>query len=81
MNRLIIITAFYLFLTSCTTIKIKEGDVFDIKRTIHIESFSEMPYHPQEVKITPNDSIELESWFIDNPETDRLFCISEETVL
>lgn len=71
MYRLIILLAFFVFMASCTSIIINEGDVFDVKRTIHIESLNQMAYHVEETRIITPDSIELESWFIDNPETDR----------
>ncbi len=71
MYKPILISVLFVFLASCNTIKIKEGDVFDVKRTIHMESFSQMPYEPEKTTITTPDSIELESWFIDNPESDR----------
>jgi len=62
---------FIVILTSCTTIEIKESDVFDVKRTIHKEDFNQMPYRLEETRINTADSIGLESWFIDNPKTNK----------
>lgn len=69
MKKSIIFSGILLLLASCTTIKIREGDVFDVKRTIHPESFHQKPYHLEEARIKTSDSIGLESWFIDNPNT------------
>jgi len=55
------------FIASCTTIEINEEDVFDIKRTIHPETFSTRPYHAEEIQIPTNDSIFLEAWYIRQP--------------
>lgn len=66
MRKLIIFSGLFGFLASCTTIEIKERDVFDVKRTIHIENFQK-PYQVEEMRIITPDSIELESWYIDNP--------------
>ncbi|MGM0376198.1 MAG: alpha/beta hydrolase [Bacteroidota bacterium] len=71
MIKLIVPAGLLVFMFSCTTINIKESDVFDVKRTIHTESFDGMPYHLEETRIKTSDSIELESWFIDNPKANK----------
>lgn len=60
-----------LFLSACTTIHIKEQDVFDVKRTIHLDAFNNMPYEAEEIQITTPDSIKLQAWFIDHPNAEK----------
>ncbi|PWD98163.1 alpha/beta hydrolase [Marinilabilia rubra] len=71
MKTLIILAALLLSIASCTTIKIKESDVFDVKRTIDVEHFKQMLYEVEEKRLNTSDSIALEAWFIDNPNTNK----------
>ena len=71
MKKLIILASFLVLLVSCTTIEIKERDVFDVKRTIHVENFNQMPYQLEEMRIKTPDSIGLESWFIVSPNANK----------
>ena len=70
MKKLIILVGFLVILASCTTIEINEHDVFDVKRTIHIENLRK-PYQVEETRIITPDGIGLESWFINNPNTNK----------
>ena len=56
-----------LLMTSCITIEIRERDIFDVKRTIGPEDFSNSPYHLEEVTIISGDQITLDGWFISHP--------------
>ncbi len=69
MKKLVILTGLVVFFSSCITIEINEKDVFDVKRTIHIENLDQPPYQAEQAHIKTPDNIELESWFIDNPNT------------
>ena len=60
-----------LLLSSCTTIEIKEHDLFDVKRTIRPQTFSSMPYELDELTITTPDSISLQAWFVENPGAEK----------
>ncbi len=54
-------------MASCTTIEIKEQDIFDVKRTIGPEYFKDKPQRLEEVQIASQDSLHLEGWFISHP--------------
>lgn len=71
MKTIIILAALLLSTASCTTIKIKESDLFDVKRTIQAEDLEQMSYQVDQVRINTSDNIELEAWFIDNPNTNK----------
>jgi len=60
-----------LLLSSCTTIEIKEHDLFDVKRTIRPQMFRNMPYELDELTLTTPDSISLQAWFIENPGAEK----------
>jgi alpha-beta hydrolase superfamily lysophospholipase len=57
-------TATILFVVSCSTIKITEKDVFDVKRTISPEDFKNGPAALTEVRVLTPDNIALNGWFI-----------------
>ncbi len=51
-----------LFLASCSTIEIKEADVFDAHRTITPESFNFDVYSFQEIRLETGDGEHLNGW-------------------
>lgn len=67
MRKLAIVAGLVILLTSCTTIEIKEDDLFDVKRTINLQTFASTPYRAEELKIHTPDSIVLDAWYITNP--------------
>lgn len=71
MRYLPIIAGLFFFFSSCTTIEIKERDVFDVKRTINLESFSKKPYTAEEIQIETSDDLLLQAWYIDNPDAEK----------
>jgi hypothetical protein len=54
-------------LTTCTTIEIKEQDIFDIKRTISPEYFSQSGLELDEVTFETEKDMPLNGWFIRHP--------------
>ena len=67
MRKLVLVAGLAIFLASCTTIEIREDDLFDVKRTIDVQTFSNTPYEIEELRILTPDSIALEAWYITNP--------------
>ena len=68
MRKILLFAGIVIFLSSCTTIEIREDDLFDVKRTIDVQTFSNTPYEIEELRILTPDSIALEAWYITNPE-------------
>jgi len=62
----IIATVIFL-LTSCTTIEIKEQDIFDIKRTIGPEYIREAGLELDKVTFKTEQDMHLNGWFIRHP--------------
>jgi len=54
-------------MASCTTIKIDEADVFDVKRTIGPEYFKQTPLGLEEVTFVAGEDLHLKGWFITHP--------------
>ena len=54
-------------ITTCTTIEIKEQDIFDIKRTISPEYFSQSGLELEEVTFETEKDMPLNGWFIGHP--------------
>lgn len=71
MKKYISLGILMIFVSSCTTINIKESDLFDVKRTIEVEDIEQMSYKIDQVRIKTSDSIGLEAWFIDNPNASK----------
>jgi len=67
MRKIVLFAGLTILMASCTTIEIKEDDLFDVKRTINIQTFSDTPYEVEELKIITPDSVALEAWYITNP--------------
>jgi hypothetical protein len=67
MRKLALVAGLAIFLASCTTIEIREDDLFDVKRTIDVQTFNNTPYEVDELRILTPDSIALEAWYIINP--------------
>ena len=55
------------FFYGCTSIEIKEEDVFDIKRTISPSHFRNTAYQFEEVRFVSGKNLSLEGWFIRHP--------------
>jgi fermentation-respiration switch protein FrsA (DUF1100 family) len=56
-----------LVLTTCTTIEIKEQDIFDIRRTISTEYFSQSGLELEQVTFEAEKDMPLNGWFIRHP--------------
>ena len=66
MRKTALVAGLTILMASCTTIEIKEADLFDVKRTINIQTFADTPYKAEELKILTPDSIALDAWYITN---------------
>jgi len=62
-----IIGIIILVFTTCTTIDIKEQDIFDIKRTISPEYFTQSELKLDQVSFETNNDLRLNGWFITHP--------------
>ena len=51
----------------CTSIEIKEEDVFDVKRTIEPSYFENTAYQIEEVRFLSGKELSLEGWYIKHP--------------
>jgi hypothetical protein len=71
MRYLSIIAGLLFLFSSCTTIEIKESDVFDVKRTISLEFFSQKPYKAEEIQIKTTDNLHLQAWYVENPRAEK----------
>ncbi len=56
-----------IFFYGCTSIEIKEDDVFDVKRTISPSDFQNTAYQFEEVRFVSGKNLSLEGWFISHP--------------
>ena len=70
MKKIIIITAAFFALQSCTTIDIAEKDAFEVKQTINSNFFEEHPYSLEETSFT-SEGKSLEAWLISHPENSK----------
>lgn len=68
MQRLIVlIPLITIFLYGCTSIDIKEEDVFDVKRTIDPSYFQNNAWQLEEVNFSSGKNLSLDGWFISHP--------------
>jgi hypothetical protein len=65
-----VLLLFVLFIglgSSCTTVEIKEEDVFDVKRTIDPSYFQNSEFDIEQISFTSGENLSLEGWFISHP--------------
>lgn len=67
MRQILLFQAILLF-TACSTIEIKESDVFDAHRTITPDTFNIAEYTIHEQMLETDDGVQLNSWFLQNEE-------------
>ncbi|MGM0530760.1 MAG: alpha/beta hydrolase [Bacteroidota bacterium] len=68
MRRLIVLPFLLtIFLYGCTSIDIKEEDVFDVKRTIDPSYFQNNAWQLEEINFSSGKNLSLEGWFISHP--------------
>ena len=64
--RQILLFLAVLLITACSTIEIKESDVFDAHRTITPETFNFTEFTFHEQMLETDDGVKLNSWFLQN---------------
>jgi uncharacterized protein len=64
--KLILLFQAVLLFTACSTIEIKESDVFDAHRTITPDTFNFTEYTIHEQMLETEDGVKLNSWFLKN---------------